>query len=867
MLSAAKVPLFFWAEAIATACFTQNHSLVIPRHEKTPYHIIKDRKPSVKFFHIFGSLCYIVRDGENLDKMKEKGDECIFMGLSPAIQRQANVPQADRTVTTSNELDLLVSLMFDELLNGSSKVVSKSFAVSFADAPNQRQHHTTPLNNHTTPAPTCQVPTLAPTVTSFENINQAETYAENDQVADDEFINIFCTLVQDREEMSSRHVDSSNMHTFYQRYPSEHRWTKDHPLEQVIGNPSQSVRTRRQLESDAEMCMFALTVSRTEPKNIKDAMADSAWIESMQEELHQFDRLDVWELVDKPLCTNEGVDFEESFIPVARLEAVRLFIAYAAHKSFIYQMDVKTTFLYGPLKEEVYVNQPYGFFDPYYPDKVYRLKKALYGLKQAPRTWNDQCAPILGYGDLVQGAVTIKRVYYVEGLNHNLFFVGQFCDADLEVAFRKSTCFIRDLKGNDLFTGFRGTDLYSITLQSTSSPNPICLNAKGTTSQAWLWHRRLSHLNFDTINLLSKNDIVVGLPKLKFIKDHLCSSCELGKAKRKSFHTKLTPTLKRRLHLLHMDLCGPMRVASINGKRYVLVIVDDYSRYTWTHFLRDSTSNAVARTPEQNGVSRAYRVYNKRTRVIMESMHVNFDELPQMASVQNSSDPALTRQSTASVQNSFDPASTRQSMASVQNSSDPAPTLADDEFINIFSTPVQDQRETSSRHVDSSNMHTFYQRCLSEQRWTKDHPLEQVLGNPSQSVRTRSQLESDNEMCMFALTVSRTEPKNIKEAMADSAWIESMQEELHQFDRLDVWELVDRPLCTNVINLKWLWKNKRDEENTVIQNKSRLVARGYAQKEGVDFEESFALVARLEAVASVDLRDILSSDYLDIYRT
>nr|GEZ99287.1 hypothetical protein [Tanacetum cinerariifolium] len=167
---------------------------------------------------------------------------------------------------------------------------------------------------------------------------------------------------------------------------------------------------------------------------------------------------------------------------------------------------------------------------------------------------NDQIAPILGHGDLVQGAVTIKRVYYVEGLNHNLFSVGQFCDAELEVAFRKSTCFIRNLKGNDLLTCSRGTDLYSITLQDTNSPNPICLMAKATLSQAWLWHRRLSHLNFDTINLLSKNDIVVGLPKLKLIKDHLCSSCELGKAKRKSFHTKSTPSSKRRLHLLHIDL-------------------------------------------------------------------------------------------------------------------------------------------------------------------------------------------------------------------------------------------------------------------------------------------------------------------------
>nr|GEY33815.1 integrase, catalytic region, zinc finger, CCHC-type, peptidase aspartic, catalytic [Tanacetum cinerariifolium] len=121
---------------------------------------------------------------------------------------------------------------------------------------------------------------------------------------------------------------------------------------------------------------------------------------------------------------------------------------------------------------------------------------------------NDYIAPILGYGDLVQGAVMIKRVYYVKGLNHNLFSVGQFRDADFEVAFRKSTCFIRDLKGNDLLTGSRGTDLYSITLQVTNSPNPICLMAKATSSQAWLWHHRLSHLNFDTINLLLKNDIV-----------------------------------------------------------------------------------------------------------------------------------------------------------------------------------------------------------------------------------------------------------------------------------------------------------------------------------------------------------------------
>nr|GFC63200.1 hypothetical protein [Tanacetum cinerariifolium] len=158
--------------------------------------------------------------------------ECQIMALehdslSPGRKCQENVSHGDKTVKMSNELDLLFSLMFDELLNGPSQVVSKSSAVTTADECIQRQQQqTTPLNNHTTPAPTCQIPSIVPTIISSENINQAETHAENDQVADDEFINIFSTPVQDQGEMSSRHVDSSNMHTFYQRYPSEHRWTK-----------------------------------------------------------------------------------------------------------------------------------------------------------------------------------------------------------------------------------------------------------------------------------------------------------------------------------------------------------------------------------------------------------------------------------------------------------------------------------------------------------------------------------------------------------------------------------------------------------------------------------------------------------------
>nr|GEU56061.1 retrovirus-related Pol polyprotein from transposon TNT 1-94 [Tanacetum cinerariifolium] len=192
MLSAAKVPLFFWAEAIETACFTQNRSLVIPRYEKTPYHIINDRKPLVKFFYIFGSICYNVRDGENLDKMKEKGDECIFMGYSAQSRAYRVFNKRTRVIMESihvnlDELPQMASDQFssDPAPECQTVVVSKSFAISAADAPNQRQQHTTPLIIHTTPAPTCQVPTHAPSVTSSENINQAEVWTSKQRFSID----------------------------------------------------------------------------------------------------------------------------------------------------------------------------------------------------------------------------------------------------------------------------------------------------------------------------------------------------------------------------------------------------------------------------------------------------------------------------------------------------------------------------------------------------------------------------------------------------------------------------------------------------------------------------------------------------------
>ncbi|GJV35081.1 retrovirus-related pol polyprotein from transposon TNT 1-94 [Tanacetum coccineum] len=278
------------------------------------------------------------------------------------------------------------------------------------------------------------------------------------------------------------------------------------------------------------------------------------------------------------------------------------------------------------------------------------------------RFGNDQFAPILGHGDLVQGNITIKRVYYVEGLNHNLFS------------------------------------------KQPSSTSNLSSWLKHQPTQAWLWHRRLSHLNFDYINLLSKKDVVIGLPKLKYVKDQLCSSCEVSKAKRSSFKSKTVPSSKGRLKLLHMDLCGPMRVASINGKKYILVIVDDYSRYTWTLFLRSK------------------------------------DETPEVL---------------------------KDFLTMIQRN---------------LQAPVISVRTDRGTEFLNKTLHAFF----------KEEGIEHQTSTP------------------------RTWNRTILEAMADSAWIEAMQEELHQFDRLQVWELVDKPFGKN--------------------------------EECIDFEEPIAPDASLEAV-------------------
>nr|GFA57575.1 hypothetical protein [Tanacetum cinerariifolium] len=175
------------------------------------------------------------------------------------------------------------------------------------------------------------------------------------------------------------------------------KWTKDHPLNNIIGQLSRPVSTRLQLHEQALFCYYDAFMTSVEPKTYKEALTQSCWIEAIQEELNEFECLEnKARLVVRGYRQEEGIDFEELFAPVARLEAIRIFLAYAAHKNMVvYQMDVKTAFLNGNLREDVYVIQPDGFVDSDNPNHVYKLKKALYGLKQASRAWYDMLSSFL----------------------------------------------------------------------------------------------------------------------------------------------------------------------------------------------------------------------------------------------------------------------------------------------------------------------------------------------------------------------------------------------------------------------------------------------------------------------------------------
>ncbi|GJW95174.1 retrovirus-related pol polyprotein from transposon TNT 1-94 [Tanacetum coccineum] len=403
------------------------------------------------------------------------------------------------------------------------------------------------------------------------------------------------------------------------------------------------------------------------------------------------------------------------------------------------------------------------------------------------RFGNDQFAPILGYGDLIQGNVTIKRVYYVEGLNHNLFSVGQFCDADLEVAFRKSTCFVRDLQGNDLLTGNRGSDLYTISLQETTSSTPICFMAKASPTQAWL----------------------------KYVKDQLCSSCEMSKAKRSSFKTKAVPSSKGRLNLLHMDLCSPMRVASINGKKYILVIVDDYSRYTWTLFLRSKDETPEVLKDFLTMIQRNLQAQvitvrtDKGTKFLNKTLHAYF----KVEGIEHQTSTPRTPEQNGVVERRN---RTLVEAARMMLSASKLP-------LSFWAEAVATACYTQNRSIIISTHGKTAYHIINDRKPSIKHL--HIFGCTCYITRDGENLDKMKEKGDPCVMVGySTQSKGYRV--------------YNKRTRLIVESIHIKPRSSRTKG------NKKDEDQTVIPHKATLVLKVYTHKKGVDFDESLHQVAR-----------------------
>nr|GFA68554.1 integrase, catalytic region, zinc finger, CCHC-type, peptidase aspartic, catalytic [Tanacetum cinerariifolium] len=510
------------------------------------------------------------------------------------------------------------------------------------------------------------------------------------------------------------------------------------------------------------------------------------------------------------------------------------------------------------------------------------------------RFGNDHVAAILGFGDLQWGNILIAKVYFVERLGHNLFSVGQFCDSDLEVAFRRDAYFVKNLEGVDLLKGDRSTNLYTINLHEMASASPICLMSRASSIKSWItvllqspviiirtdngteFKNQVLKEFFDTIGISHQMSSVRTPQQNGVVKRQNQTLVEAARtmlifsraplflwaeAIANACFTQNHSIINRRFNKTPYEL--------INGRKLDISFLYVFGALCYPKNARED----IRKLGEKGDIeffigysadSCAYRVYNHRTKKIMETMNVSFDELSAMAFEQRSSKPGLQSMTSGHISSGLDltyapstittqqpskgelnllfeamyddyiggqPSATARTVSPVQEPQDVdelnSNAMVDGNmFVNPFANSSTSAASSSHQNMDPSNMHTFYQPYPHEFQWTKDHPLKQVIGEPSRPVLTRNQLRSDGDMCMYALSVSTMEPKNVKEAMTDPAWIDPMQEEFFQFKRLDVWVLVPAPDNISPLTLKWLFKNKHDEEQMVIRNKSRLVVKG-----------------------------------------
>ncbi|KAJ9557118.1 LOW QUALITY PROTEIN: hypothetical protein OSB04_011732 [Centaurea solstitialis] len=581
MMAHSHVPQAFWAEAVSTACYTQNRTLIVKRTGKTTYEMIEQRKPNIDYFRVFGCKCYVLNDQDNLGKFEPKSDESIFIGYSHNSKTYRVFNKRTRSILESSNVDFSEIETYSDAspsnLNAllpevsttppSTNSASNTFASDFIDladydlptltrpivVPAQVGSTTTsvssdafmtePSSSTSTNSVTAES-VVSPPKTSFaaspEPVREQTTHpvlapipVEAPLPSPSSAQRTYAQVVREPRLEVAPLTNLEEGSSTYVTLPHTRKCTKDHPPSQIIGSPSQRVQTRAS-KNVHNLILFGGFFSDFEPSDVPQALTDPDWVRAMQEELAEFERKKVWRLVTKPwgksiiglkwifrnkkdendlIIRNkarlvakgyrqqEGIDYDETFAPVARIEAIRIFIAYAAHKNMtVYQMDVKCAFLNGVLQEEVCLldSIPEGF--------------ALYGLKQALRAWYETLSDYLIGAGYKKG--TIDPTLFLRKSGSDLIIVQIYVDDITFASTKPELCkeFENTMK-SQFKMSMMGELTFFLGLQVRQRPDGIFIN------QSKYVHDLLKRLDFG-----GSNSAATPMPKNFQLNDD--SSCK-----------------------------------------------------------------------------------------------------------------------------------------------------------------------------------------------------------------------------------------------------------------------------------------------------------------------------------------------------
>nr|GEW88246.1 hypothetical protein [Tanacetum cinerariifolium] len=793
--------------AVATACFTQNRSIIRLRHGKTPYELLHSKLPDLSFFHVFGALCYPTNDNENL-----------------ALASSASGSQSKDNSKKNRIRRTLKKAQETKLEDHPRKVKSSLNKASVVDSRASSFVIKSVLNvNANLKCASCN----------------GCLFADNHDKCVVEYINSVNASRKSKsakKPVNRKQTQSRAKKNKLEEHPRNVR-PSFHNKKSVVNTKAISSVTNSKLNVNSDLkcatCNGCLFSDNHDSCVLEFINSVNARVKSKS--------------AKKPVNKKIWKPQERKPIPIESNTSKPVVTLVYSRKS----KEAKNTV----------------------PVSNTKINKSLVANKKEPNnSWGSKIS-------------NVPSSSTVECKLSKLF-------SDLEVAFRQHTCFIRNLGGVNLLTGSRGNNLYTLSLGDVMASSPICLLSKASKTNSWLWHRRLSHLNFGAINHLARQGLVQGLPKLKFEKDHLCSACAMGKSKKKSHKPKSEDINQEKLYLLHMDLCGPMHVESVNGKKHIIVIVDDYSRFTWVKCLRskDEAPDFIIKFLKMIQVRLKVPVRriqtDKGTEFVNQTLREYYEQvgISHETSVARSPHSGLVPKSSSSTpyvppsRNDWDllfqplfdellapPPSVDPQVLEViapiadvilpvqaESTGSPSSTTVDQDAPSpkTQSSVIPQDVEEDIHDIEVAHMENdpLFGIPRHNRKWTKDHPLDNIIGQISRPVSTRLQLHEQALFCYYDAFLTSVEPKTYKDALTQSCWIEAMQEEPNKFERLEVWELVPRPDKVMIITLKWIYKVKLDELGGIVKNKARLVARGYRQEEGIDFEESFAPVARLEAI-------------------